>query len=330
MCPKDCVIFRGELKEDQQCPDCSSFRFTNGKPKKIFKYFPIGPTIGRLYQDENLIKIWHAHSCRPEGGFIKDIWDTNGWKNDWFGSSTIKKGHSNGCVLIFCSDGVNPYKIMHVVYSIRPIMLSLLNFPIPLRKSVGGILLVGIVAGNGRKETNNPTPYLDILVDELLVLSECHVFHPAYMKAPVNIKVKLLQYVSDFPAIVKILQQPVADAIKACPFCKIQGCCCFSLKKTVYRDSRKYLEQEDKLRISSTCSSSEDREKPATLSVLEEKYRGSKFDKIKVGDKLKLFVTENDIKGAYSSMKLPYHQFHGDYQPDGMHTATDVVKTVMN
>ena len=104
------------------------------------------------------------------------------------------------------------------------------------------------------------------------------------MKAPVNIKVKLLQYVSDFPAIVKILQQPVADAIKACPFCKIQGRCCFSLKKTVYRDSRRYLEQEDKLRISSTCSSSEDREKLATLSVLEEKCRRSKFDKIKVGD----------------------------------------------
>ena len=28
-------------------------------------------------------------------------------------------------------------------------------------------------------------------------------------------------------------------------------------------------------------------------------------------------------------MKLPYHQFHCDYQPDGMHTVTDVVKTVM-
>ena len=95
---------------------------------------------------------------------------------------------------------------MHVVYSMWPIMLSLLNFTIPLRKSVGGILLVGIVLGNGRKEVNNLTPYLDISVDELLVLSECHIFHPAYMKAPVNIKVKLLQYVLVFPAIGKILQ----------------------------------------------------------------------------------------------------------------------------
>ena len=54
-------------------------------------------------------------------------------------------------VLIFYSDGVNPYKSVHVVSSIWSIMLALLNFPIPLRKSVGGILLVGIVPGNRSK-----------------------------------------------------------------------------------------------------------------------------------------------------------------------------------
>ena len=49
-----------------------------------------------------------------------------------------------------------------------------------------------------------------------------------------------------------------------------------------------------------------------------------------MGNKRKLFVQENGVKGAYSSMKLPYHQFHRDCQPDGMHTVTDVVKTMMN
>ena len=41
-------------------------------------------------------------------------------------------------------------------------------------------------------------------------------------------------------------------------------------------------------------------------------------------------MKENGVKGAYSFMKLPYHQFHRDYQPDGMHTVTDVVKTVID
>ena len=63
---------------------------------------------------------------------------------------------------------------------------------------------------------------------------------------------------------------------------------------------------------------------------MEAKHCRSEFDKIKVGNKRKLFVKENGVKGAYCFMKLPYRQFHRDYQPDGMHTVTDVVKTVMN
>ena len=102
-------------------------------------------------------------------------------------------------------------------------MLSLLNFLTPLRKSVGGSLLFGIVLGNDRKEANNLTPYLDILVDELLVLSECHIFRLACMKGPVNIKVKLLQYVLDFPGIGKILQQKWLVLLSHAWFSKYKG-----------------------------------------------------------------------------------------------------------
>ena len=49
-----------------------------------------------------------------------------------------------------------------------------------------------------------------------------------------------------------------------------------------------------------------------------------------MGNKSKLFLKENGKKGAYSFLKIPYYQFHCDYQPDGMHEITDVVKTVMN
>ena len=77
-----------------------------------------------------------------------------------------------------------------------------------LRKSVRGIMLVGIIPGNGRKEAFHVDPYLDILVDELMVLSHCQLYQPEYMAAPIEIKVRLLQYILDFPAISKVLQQP--------------------------------------------------------------------------------------------------------------------------
>ena len=66
--------------------------------------------------------------------------------------------------------------------TIEKFMLSLLNFLIILKKSVSGSLLIGIVLGNGRKEANNLTSYLNILIKEHLVLSEYYIFHPAYMK----------------------------------------------------------------------------------------------------------------------------------------------------
>ena len=43
------------------------------------------------------------------------------------------------------------------------------------------------------------------------------------MKAPVNIKIKLLQYVLDFPLIGTIIQQPAAGAIKHVHFAKYKG-----------------------------------------------------------------------------------------------------------
>ena len=113
-------------------------------------------------------------------------------------------------------------------------MVSLLNFSISFRKSVGGILLLGIIPGNGRKEAYNFDPYLEILIDKLLILSDCYVYYPSYMKAPVCIKAKLLQFVFDFPAISKLMKQPGVGGYMACPWCQISGIYCHSLSKTVY------------------------------------------------------------------------------------------------
>ena len=127
--------------------------------------------------------------------------DTPRWKDDWFGPGGEFDEQQSGCVLNFCTDGVNPFKSLKTVYSMWPMMLSVLNFPVAFRKSVGGIMLLGIIPGNGKKEAYHLDPYLELLVDELVVLSDCFVYYPAYMKAPVKIKAKLLQYIFDFPGI---------------------------------------------------------------------------------------------------------------------------------
>ena len=144
------------------------------------------------------------------------------------------RGDKSACTLSFCSDGVNPFKTMHVVYSMWPLMLPILNLPVALRKSVGGILLVGVIPGNGRKEAFHIDPYIELIVDELLTLSECNIFHKGYMNAPINVKSKLLQFVLDFPGIAKVMQQPGQVATKPCPWCDIKGEYSRKLGKTIY------------------------------------------------------------------------------------------------
>ena len=53
---------------------------------------PIAQRIGRLFGNENLVKILQQHSTRKEDGFMRDIWDTNRWKEDWYGTDGEFKG----------------------------------------------------------------------------------------------------------------------------------------------------------------------------------------------------------------------------------------------
>ena len=72
-----------------------------------------------------------------------------------------------GVSLALCTDDVNPFAHNRVVYSMWPIMLTLLNLPWRLRIKLN-ILLVGIVLGNERKEAKKLE---EVLVDELLEIS---------------------------------------------------------------------------------------------------------------------------------------------------------------
>ena len=124
--------------------------YKNGMPVTVFKYLPLAPQLARMYQNENLVSLLQAHSTRNKDGIMKDILDTDRWKKLWFGPNR-EFNDNTGCVLNFCTAGVNPYKTMHLVYSMWPMMMCALNFLISFQKSVWGILLLGILHRNYRR-----------------------------------------------------------------------------------------------------------------------------------------------------------------------------------
>lgn len=81
------------------------------------------------------------------------------------------QGDSRGLFLQLSTDGVNPFSGNKVVYSMWPVMLTVLNLPKRLRNLFANMLLVGIIPGNGGHEPKSVDPYLEIVVDELLTLS---------------------------------------------------------------------------------------------------------------------------------------------------------------
>ena len=100
---------------------------------------------------------------------MSDIHHSPMW-NEAYSDDGVFKGDPRGIALGICADGVNPFSHLRTTYSMCPIVLPLLNLPRKIRHNFGNLLLVGIVPSNGRQEAKSIQPYLEILVDELLML----------------------------------------------------------------------------------------------------------------------------------------------------------------
>ena len=96
-------------------------------------------------------------------------------------------------------------------------------------RAFANLLLVGIIpAGDGGKEAKNLNPYLDILVYELLSLSNQRIFD-SYSQAPFNLKVQILLHVLDYPGIGKVLSTVGSGGYKGCVWCEEEEGICFIL-----------------------------------------------------------------------------------------------------
>lgn len=102
----------------------------------------------------------------------------------------------------------------------QPIMLTILNLPREARNHFGK--LVGMVPGNGSKEAEHLSPYLEIVVDQLLEQSSSKLWD-AYKCAPFDCKINILLHVLDYPGVCKVFQIVGSGAYKGCAWCKIEG-----------------------------------------------------------------------------------------------------------
>jgi len=250
VCLNDCIVFMGQHAQMSECPKCGASRYiseNSATPVRTFTYLPVGPRLIRFFGTANIAKILQNHSqeCETEGKMY-DIHHSPAWQSA-YEHNGIFKGDERGISFALCTDGVNPFNHNKVSYSMWPIMLSLLNLPRRLRNRFGSIMLAGIVPANGSKEPQNLNPYLGILVDELLELSNTKMYD-AYQEAPFTCKVAVLLHVLDYPGIGKVFGVTGSGAYQGCVWCDEAGERDENLQKMVYLQNRRFLPLNSPLR----------------------------------------------------------------------------------
>ena len=94
---------------------------------------------------------------------LNDIIGSKSW-NKAYSQQGFFKGEKRGVSAQLSTDGVNPFSSNKVVYSMWPIMLTVLNLPKRIRNLFSNMMLVGIIPGNGNQEPKHVDPYLEIVV----------------------------------------------------------------------------------------------------------------------------------------------------------------------
>ena len=145
-CLNDCILYREEYENVQQCPVCGLSRWksnqnhdnnhapTNKKckkvPHKVLRYFPIAPRLQRLYMSRKTAKDmrWHKEE-NVDDGFLKHPADSMAWKN----FDANHPSFASDCRNVrfgLASDGFNPFGNMSSSYRVWLVVLVPYNLPL--------------------------------------------------------------------------------------------------------------------------------------------------------------------------------------------------------
>lgn len=93
VCVNDCIVFRKDALNFKSCNICKEARYkNNGKPRRTFTYFPLGPRLGRILGTRSLEDLFF--SKQQDGEYIGDIQDTDTWSLEWFDENGLLQGRT--------------------------------------------------------------------------------------------------------------------------------------------------------------------------------------------------------------------------------------------
>nr|XP_012567265.1 uncharacterized protein LOC101500949 [Cicer arietinum] len=255
-CPNDCILYRNEFEELNQCPVCGLSRYkvkngdsncdesATGPPAKVLWYLPIIPRFKRLFVNVNDAKNirWHADERQCDGQ-LRHPADSLQWKKVDELYPEFRNEPRN-LRLGLATDGTNPYGNLSSNHSSWPVLLIIYNLPPSICMKRKYIMLSMMISGP-RQPGNDIDVYLSPLIEDLRILWEegVEVFD-GYSCDYFKMHAMLFCTINDFPAYGNLSGYSVKGH-KACPICE-EDTCYLQLKhgrKTVYVGHRRFLKR---------------------------------------------------------------------------------------
>ncbi|KAK2658057.1 hypothetical protein Ddye_011109, partial [Dipteronia dyeriana] len=137
-CVNDCCLFRKELKQLKECPQCGESRWkvnkhTNhiyeGVSAKVLRYFPILPRFRRMFRTIELANelTWHSTHTSQDRKMCHPV-DSPAWEtidDTWLCFASDLRNLRLG----LAADGFNPFRNLSSTHSTWPVVLVTYNLP---------------------------------------------------------------------------------------------------------------------------------------------------------------------------------------------------------
>jgi hypothetical protein len=283
-CINDCVLFRGEHANAEECPVCHASRWKSTPttdednvsrhkkpvPQKVLWYFPLIPRLQRLYMTEAMSSHmkWH-HEGRLDDGVMRHPANSKAWKH------VDKKYHkkfskdARSVRLGLASDGFNPFGLMSISHTTWPVILIPYNLPPWMCMKQQNWIMSMIIPGP-KSAGNNIDVYLQPLVDELNVLWEDGAYtYDAATKENFRLYACLLWTINDYPAFAMLSGWSTKGKL-ACPYCHRHTDFLWLKygRKHCYMGHRRFLRRNHKWRRNKCLfnNKTDDRESPVPLT----------------------------------------------------------------
>ena len=227
VCPNNCRLFRGALKDAVICPECRAPRKKReGKsevPYKVTRVFPLIPRLKRMFRSpmQAAAMTWWA-SLQGDGNVMRHVSESEQWK--WINRRFMAEfGYDDRNVrLALVTDGFNPNSDKRSTYSIWPILLLNYNIAPWLSTKNYFIMLSVLIPGPRSVTADHFDQFIAPLVDELLELWTTGVYCmdiAAYKESSHFIlKAMVVWTIGDFPAY-GMLAGCATSGFVGCPIC---------------------------------------------------------------------------------------------------------------